>query len=455
MPGTQRIHDGYQCADGVVKPGELQLDAPSTHHITLLSRNEVYSPQLSGSVLVPISSPRFDQPECPDITLTLDQVLTTRTRDSMAIGKKNVHLFKRLSRRRLAPNRVNAAHEFRGCSDVETVMKCILEGSPTVSTADQHGGMRLLRFQFLIPIPASLPGTMKTMVGEVSYTLTATATWPSGTSTSTTRPIQIARCVLPGPGYGVSHVRNYHGATLSTELCLTPEVSVDPSAARLTYSANLVARRTITPGDRPMEMKYVVIKELRWWVEETVRLMTVTTVGGHEDTTTCEKQCVRQVGRGTQKGRWTASRGLSTTQSNIEDTDGEIEIVFGITIPRSAKAVDSLDISSYRVSSAPVLPNQATSESPRPYMLSTKKRAITVSHQLKLEIITGEDTHHQKTRSLLDRKRLWKSFKAFYPLLLHEVTTGEDLPEGLLHENPSLPQYEDGSAMPPTYDVSS
>ncbi|KAE8406655.1 hypothetical protein BDV37DRAFT_291803 [Aspergillus pseudonomiae] len=409
MPGTQRIHDGYQCADGVVKPGELQLDAPSTHHITLLSRNEVYSPQLSGSVLVPISSPRFDQPECPDITLTLDQVLTTRTRDSMAIGKKNVHLFKRLSRRRLAPNRVNAAHEFRGCSDVETVMKCILEGSPTVSTADQHGGMRLLRFQFLIPIPAR----------EVSYTLTATATWPSGTSTSTTRPIQIARCVLPGPGYGVSHVRNYHGATLSTEL-----------AARLTYSANLVARRTITPGDRPMEMKYVVIKELRWWVEET-------------DTTTCEKQCVRQVGRGTQKGRWTAN------------TDGEIEIVFGITIPRSAEAVDSLDISSYRVSSAPVLPNQATSESLRPYMLSTKKRAITVSHQLKLEIITGEDTHHQKTRSLLDRKRLWKSFKAFYPLLLHEVTTGEDLPEGLLHENPSLPQYEDGSAMPPTYDVSS
>ncbi|OGM44491.1 hypothetical protein ABOM_006745 [Aspergillus bombycis] len=352
----------------------------------------------------------------------------------MAIGKKDTHLFKRLSRRHLGANPVNTTRELRGCSDVETVMKCRLEGSPMVPANDQHCGMRLLRFQFLVPIPASLPGTMKTMVGEVSYSLTATVTWPSGTSTSTTRPIQIVRRVLPGPGHGVSHIRNYHGATLSTELCLMPETSADPSATRLTYSASLIARRTTAPGDRPMEIKYVVIKELRWWLEETVRLMTVTTVGGHEDTTTCEKQCVRQVGRGTQKGRWTASRSLPTTQSNSED--------------------DSLEISSYRVSSAPELPNQTISEPPRPYRPSTKKRAITVGHQLKLEIITGEDTYHQETRSLLDRKRLWKSFKAFYPLSLHEVTTGEGLPEGLLHENPSLPQYEDGSAMPPTYDLS-
>ncbi|KAE8376623.1 hypothetical protein BDV26DRAFT_305472 [Aspergillus bertholletiae] len=455
MPSTQRIPDGCQCAEGSLQPGELHLETPSAHYITLLSRNETYSPRLSGSLRVPISSPSLHRAEHPDITLTVHQELTTRTPDSMTFNKSDIHLLKRLARRRLALNQSNATGQFKDGSDVETVMSCRLEGPPMVSANDQHCGMSFLQFQFLVPIPPSLLGTTKTMVGAVSYTITATATWPSGTSISTTRPLQIIRRALPGHSHSVSHVRKYHGATLSTILRLAPEISADPATTRLTYSASLVARRTITPGDRPMEMKYVVIKELRWWVEETIRLVKVsTTTGGHEATTTCEKQCVRQVARGTQKGRWAASRSvLAGEASNSGDTDGRIEIPFCITIPRGAKAADSLDISSYHIWPELALSNERIAEFSQPYTLSTKKRAITVSHQLKLDIVTGEDTYHREIGTLLDRKRWWKSFKAFFPLAVNEMTTGEDLPDGLLRENPSLPQYEDGSAMPPSYDT--
>ncbi|KAF7586300.1 hypothetical protein BBP40_009156, partial [Aspergillus hancockii] len=72
---------------------------------------------------------------------------------------------------------------------------------------------------------------------------------------------------------------------------------------------------------------------------------------------------------------------------------------------------------------------------------------------LKLDIITGEDTYDRETGSLLARRHLWKSFKAFFPLSVHKLDTREDLSIGLLHDNSALPQYEDEGTMPPSYEI--
>ncbi|KAE8353461.1 hypothetical protein BDV28DRAFT_107140 [Aspergillus coremiiformis] len=441
MNGTHLIHNGYQCAKGIVEAGHLHLDVASTHPIILLSRSETYSPKLPASVLVPIL-PGMDQGEYPDVSLSLIQEITAGSRESIKIGDKKVCFPRRLW---LAPTSSNATCKIGGCSEVETVVDCRSTDLPVILENHQH-----LLFQFSLAIPHSLPGTMKTTCGEISYTMRATATWPSGISTTTMRPINLIRRVVSGPSHRISHLRNYHGDRLSTKLCLAPQVSPDCST-KLVHPASLVACRTITPGDRPMEVKYVAIKELKWWVEETVRLMKISTaVDSNEDITTCVKQCVREICYGRQKGRWIASKAILPTQPDVEDRDGPIEIPFDIAIPQSAKSVDSLDLSSYTASTVSMAP---THSSHRHRCPSGKKRVIVVSDHLKLDIITGEDTYDRETGSLLDRKHFWKSFKAFYPLSLHEVTVGDDLPEGLLQANPALPQYEDGSAMAPDYDI--
>ncbi|KAE8394441.1 hypothetical protein BDV23DRAFT_179596 [Aspergillus alliaceus] len=418
----------------MIEAGDLELVVPSTHCITLLSPSEAYCPQLSGFILVPIAPSRSDRGEYPDIRLTLTQGFTAQTR-SMTTAEKKIRFLQRISMRRSMSHPPHATGEPENRTDVETVADCRLRETPAILENHQQ-------FHFAIAIPPALPGTMKTTFGGISYAINAIVTWPSGTSATTMRPIDILRRVIPGPCHSISHIRNYHGAKLFTALRLTPSISTDSKTTKLVYAASLVARRTITPGDRPMETKYVVIKKFRWWVEETVRLMKVhTAADGQEGTTTCVKQCVRQVCSGKQRGRWTASK---------PGTEDRIEIPLDITIPTSARSVDSLDMSSYSIGTGPVPPSY---DSHHQHTRSVTKWAITVSHQLKLDIITGQDTYNRESGNLLDRRHLWKSFKAFYPLSLHEVTSREDLPEGLLHANPVLPQYEDRSAMPPDYDI--
>ncbi|KAF7595991.1 hypothetical protein BBP40_003770, partial [Aspergillus hancockii] len=316
-----------------------------------MSRSETYSPPLSGSVLVPVPSPRIEREDYPSISISIVQALTARTHNSVSISGTAGRFFRRLSRRRPTSNLPNATNDAEQISDVETVtVYCGLWDAPDILENHGRQGTTLLRFRFSIPIPPNLPGTINTTLGGISYKVKATASPVSGREASTTSPIRIVRRMIPGPSQSVDHVRNYHGTRLSTTLRLVPNAPTNPKATKLAYLATLVARRTITRGHRAMELKFVVVKKLKWWVEETIRFMEIShNENRNESNTTCTRQCVRQICHGRQKGRWAASKYLGT-QQQAENMDGQVQIAFDITIPRSTESADSLDLSSYTVS---------------------------------------------------------------------------------------------------------
>lgn len=325
------------------------------------------------------------------------------------------------------------------CTEEDTVMQCDLSHPPDVL----ERGRGTLEFHFSLPIPDNTPGTTETMLGNVSYAIRATATSASGRTIYSTQRIEILRRMVSGYFEPIEHFRYFQDTEMITDLCLIPTGSPD-ATTQVTYKAKLTAHRTTAQGARKTEMKHIVIKKLRWRVEETVNAMTVSCSDSQRgNTPTFQKQCVRPLCRGKLKGRWMASRELQVT----EDRDDRIEVNLNVNIPSDAKAASRLDLSSYNFGrGSERVHRTACGHSGRP-----EGTAITVDHQLKLDIITGEDTFNQVTGTLVDRKPLWKTFSASFPIPLHEVASGEHMPEGTFDIPGTLPHYETPSMMPPPY----
>jgi hypothetical protein len=229
----------------------------------------------------------------------------------------------------------------------------------------------------------------------------------------------------------LEYFRQYPGERVVTELCLTPKIQHPDSRirAKAAYTAQWVARSTIKQGLRKTEVKYVVVKQLRWTVEETVQYITISK-GGGEATTTCKKKHVRQLCDGVQKGHWIARGG-------IYEGEDWIEVPFDISIPAEVAPAERIDLSSYRCQ------HRGTSCQ----CDAGETTAITVDHQLRLEVITGEDTFDQGTRTLVDRKPRMKSFNAVFRLPIREFVSEDSI---TLCDD-ILPRYEDTYLMPPNY----
>ncbi|KAA8650852.1 uncharacterized protein ATNIH1004_003541 [Aspergillus tanneri] len=204
------------------------------------------------------------------------------------------------------------------------------------------------------------------------------------------------------------------------------------------YCARLLALQTISQGKRKTDIKYAVIKKIKWQVEETVSIMAVPyDANSEERTVTCKGKHLHSLCGGKLKGRWIAGRDVQEKHKDM------IEVHFNISIPQVAKTAGGQDLLSlHGFDGQECLQIDGRNE----------RTAIKVNHRLKLDIITGEDTFDRTTGKLVDRKPLWKTFRAFYPIYIDPMVVGDDIPEGVFSAGDPLPIYEDAYIMPPHYE---
>ena len=418
-----------------MEPRDLHLTSPDTHYI-FFGGDEGYSEPILGSVKITVPSSSITSSDYPNIKLALTRTVTSARKPSDAVHPHNYGLFKRIQKRGLVRDKDAPKSEQTSSTDTETLSQCYLWHTPNDIQHHHDNDTASLKFKFAIPIHHKMPPTAKTMLGTVSYAVTAISTSKCGVTTTTSQPIQILRRAIYDFSRSIHHTRGFLDERVAVSLDLTPESPAPDRKA--SYTGKLVAHRTIMPGRRASERRHVVIKELRWRVEETVRVLSIS---GHGDTRDVKDQCIRQLCDGSQSGHWSVSKKLLKGEVTHDDT---IAIPFDIIIPRSANAAEEIGVSAY---------NPETKQSCRHDTCESNTRiALSVSHRLRLDIIAGVDTIDQVTGRLVDRKPLWKLFGALFCLPIHEFATSKDVPDAAFLANDIPPMYEDGFE-PPGYKI--
>ncbi|KAL4817072.1 hypothetical protein BDW67DRAFT_175007 [Aspergillus spinulosporus] len=304
----------------------------------------------------------------------------------------------------------------------QTVAECIIWHTLDVTSPDPQER----EFGFSLPIPGTIPPTADTVLGSVSYTIIATDSLP----------IKIRRAAPPEP---VWHTRTYPGSPVVTELCIAPRpAEARRSGHQAQYDIEWRAKSTIIDGERESEVKYVVAEEVRWQVDETVRCLSLARQESRTDRRRIvgSQEHTRQISQGAIAGRWLAGSGLKVRPEET-GTEGRIEIPFQVRIPT---AVDEIDASSY-------FGDHECANGGEMDRMDTL--AITVSHKLHLEVVTGEDTFHRKTGDLVERRKRVRSYKAVFDLPVREVAEIDFLSQ--LRAAAGLPMYEDPHPVLPEY----
>ncbi|KAL4737860.1 hypothetical protein BDV11DRAFT_206422 [Aspergillus similis] len=304
----------------------------------------------------------------------------------------------------------------------QTLAECIIWQSPEVTSPDPQAR----KFSFSLPIPSNIPPTADTVLGSVSYTITATDSVP----------IRIRRAAPPEP---VWHTRTYPGSPVVTELYIAPHPAETRRAGRQAqYDIKWRARSTIVDGERESEVKFVVAEEVRWQVEETVKCLSL----ARQENRTNRRRIVahqertRQLCQGAIVGRWLADSGCRDRPEE-SGAGGRIEIPFQVRLPT---AVDEIDASSYFGDHECAHGDEID---------EVETLAITVGHRLQLEVITGEDTFHRETGDLVERRRRVRSYKAVFALPVRDVVEMDFLSQQ--RAATGLPTYGDPHPALPEY----
>jgi hypothetical protein len=163
-----------------------------------------------------------------------------------------------------------------------------------------------------------------------------------------------------------------------------------------------------------------------------------------------EQVFVRELCNSKQKGYWnTIANRIPEAQENARKASS-VDITFGFTIPKNARPAPPADLSCYAFDPEHLNPDSLSPELRDRYCSTTYERlAITVEHQLKLDLVTGEDTFCRETNSLVDRKILGAAVNAAFPLVLLGKYEG-GIGDLVLERTP--PRYEEVPIAPPNYD---
>jgi hypothetical protein len=132
----------------------------------------------------------------------------------------------------------------------------------------------------------------------------------------------------------------------------------------------------------------------------------------------CESEKVKKLCKGNVKGYWGSDQNpyvkQPTTVTQDEDKHVLIPIQFAIRYPKHTAMIDDVDLESYESGAADDVCLPPYSPSDQGFYMEAK-RAIIVQHQLKFEIITGEDTCDIKTGKLVERKPLQTTVCPAFP----------------------------------------
>ncbi|KAL5361895.1 hypothetical protein BJX96DRAFT_185663 [Aspergillus floccosus] len=416
----------------------LQLSIPEIHHTSVTSQGDSYSLPIAG--VARIFPPCAESSDDLRVNVSLIRIITSGhpSPTTPCSSKYSLQRFKRHASTRSRGDDISQPDKH---TSIETVVHCNLFHTP--HRLSQYDGRLAHEFAFSLPIPDDIPSTTYTRLGSVSYMMRASATTALGTTVDTTQQIQIVRRVAFSYSEPVISIRHYRNSEMTTRLHLTPELPQDPTI-QMSYRARLVAEQMMAHGPRKTEVRQIVVKDLQWQVQERVRVLEVPSCGMlRRSEVRCKAQHVHELCGGNLGASHVGKGSLEQ-----ESKDDHIDFNFDINIPKDTAVSGALNLSSYSNGSGWRWTHQRDCEVNCPL----QRTVITVDHQLKLDIITGEDTFDTVTGKLVDRKPLFKSFSAFFPIPVHE-TGGENGSGDVFELNgEALPKYEDASMMPPLYE---
>ncbi|EAW09050.1 uncharacterized protein ACLA_077980 [Aspergillus clavatus NRRL 1] len=428
-----------------MNPYRVHLTSPKTYCTFLGDCGNISNEPICGSVAVTIPTSHVDSSEYAAITVQLTRHVVLRRCRSAKTRRRDSGLFQILHKRRSIQEQPSPTWETISGDNAETLMQCHLWQTPDHVQHPRHPDEAVLKFNFAVPVDHLTLATTETPMGVISYTITATARFPCGMTMTTTKPIEMLRRMIPGFRPTFHHFRYFPGEQVTMGLDVTPEEPV-AAGTEASFTARLAAYKTITPGPRATEMRHVVIEELRWWVQETVGVLTVSGMCGAQDVIREKEQSVRRLCEGRQSGRWSATGG----QRKTETTSDIIKVDFDIVIPVTANMAEELDMAAYNIDAKQSPRHQPSCEHCSRAAMNVEKPAIIVNHQLGIEIIASEDTIDQVTGSLVDRKPWRKAFRALIQLPIHGFASPQEVPAAIFQGSEMPPLY-DNTLQPPEY----
>ena len=399
----------------------LELVAPSTHHINSLRGEKGELATLSGHAIISAESNPSFLP-CQSVHVRLIQTVKS-TYDKSCCMKATNRRFSFEKTRLFCPSflspTANPSQATR--TDEQAVeiasLPCSLEGTPKV-----HSGRIIAKYYFSLEVPTIIPTTTETPLGSVTYKLIASATAADREPVTKSQSVKLCRQAASQTSPLIRTALEFPLSKLILGMTLTQQPT-PRSEPTLSFTATISPRWQTYPGQRTTEIKHLVVRELRWYAEEIVKVMSQPADGSSNKYSICKSEKVRKLCKGNVKGYWGSDQNPYVKQPTTITQDGDkhvlIPIQFAIRYPKHAAVIDDVDLESYEFGAADDVCPPPYSPSDQGYHMEAK-RAIIVQHQLKFEIITGEDTFAIKTEKLVERKPLQTTVCPAFPFAVCE-----------------------------------
>lgn len=292
------------------------------------------------------------------------------------------------------------------------------------STTDQKKGIEM---PFALDIPPNIPATTSTSLGEIEYTLQATAINSQHGTITDCQPLRITRHTIQRD-LKKTRLPMYFPNSASIHRVILSQNPTPRSGPRFSFTANISHRWETAPGDRPEELKHFVVREIKWVAEETVKIMAKPRANADENYSVCEQAVTRKLGEGSTKGYWGFDRNPFVKHSHqylIEDQNGKLEmrIPFNFAISTKKMVHDDIDINGYEFAD---YARAGYSLNPSDASMSSSKdlaRVLTVDHQLRVEILTSQDVFNQSSGTLVERRQPRVTLCPVFPFSVCEVST--------------------------------
>ncbi|KAJ5564272.1 hypothetical protein N7513_000514 [Penicillium frequentans] len=412
----------------------LQLVCPSEHDIYFNLNGDGYSEPLVGAVVL--------QRHAINADITQLQLHLMQT----VLGESNLPAInpeKNFLKRIRTPLGKVPRPETSATKSSSIIEQVTLPALPIDQLEASFSGRDAIPVPFSVPIPVNTPGTTRTSVGKISYSLIVTMTTSQSETIIIDKSINITRQLIPDR-HCIQHVRSFSKSPAITNIALSQTIATDAKSG-ISISAKLNLRRGLKA--RESEFRCAAIRGIHWRVEEVTRLIdqSQNNLQDAPDELLCIRESIREICSGKQKGYWATRDNPLSKQPKSEDQDSAVDITIDISIPKNAKLAPMIDGSCYASATTDSIPMSLELQDRCP--ASHKNLAILIEHRLKLEFVTGEDTFDVRSKNLVDRKPLRPTLSAHFPLLVGETFKCDF--EAIAFSNP--PRYEEIPLSPPEY----
>ncbi|KAJ5182231.1 hypothetical protein N7449_012378 [Penicillium cf. viridicatum] len=393
----------------------IDLVAPSTHHVNSQCHGMRDVSALAGHAVLSATSPG-PLANVNRIHVRLIQVVISTT------DSKN-------TRRILCPSFCNPTNKSpQPGSRIERTLQDVSVPILPKEEVETSQERIISKYYFYLDIPTNIPATTKTPLGTITYAIEATAATSNHGITTHRQPLKLNRQMIQANPKQTQH-HLYFPTSKAIQGMSLSQNSTPRCGPRISFTATIYTHWETAPANRETELRHLVVRELRWNAEEIVKLMSKpSTLDGNYSI--CERQSVRKLCDGSTKEYWGPGRNPYIKQPHGQSVGGKggeksaICIPFDFTIPKQARVVDDIDLAAYEIGTDRAGHTTQCGFLGELYFLSPGKMAkgITVHHQLRIELVMGEDVFHKGTGKLVERKLLRTIVCPAVPLSVCEVS---------------------------------